>query len=1476
MSLFIRIYYGGNHKDISLNNINSYTIGSAESDDYRISSADLSEKHIKIYNESNQLKIQCSGEVYLNGAHKVTENVLEHSQIYILSKKHRISMLIINEYNHAPVEIEMDSNSTITIGRGTDNNIVLKSLIVSGEHAVIVKKGSQYYVQDRKSMNGTYLNNQNVTESILKSGDEIVIGENKFVVKDNSLLIYGDIDKLNIAKNNGLNDSRENKSVFKRSPRLRLEVPTGNIEIQSPPNIGTKPELDKISMFLPLMVTAALAIVMAVLFSPMMAIYTLPMQCISGFMSYRNYKKQTKQYDEKEGIRLKKYTDHLEQVAEEIEEKRQQQLTALNQSDPDTNECFSIVKKQARRLWERRPSDSDFMNVRVGSGEIDFSMGIQIPKSGLSLEEDELRNRPQEIYNKYNRVSNAPITCSMLEYPICGIVGRPDETSKLINNMVTQIATHHCYTELRIVSVYDKMTSEELDWIKNLPHSHSDESGQLLISKTKMEAEACFKAFDELFKKRRTSLSSDDSYGKKSMQLPYYLFVITAPSYLSKNNPMNDHLFRSKNMGLGIGVIFAVEDIVQLPPECEMIIELNGTIGQLYNKNTASTKQTFVIDSTTQSSFEEFGKRIKPIFCEDTNTKNIVPTKYSFFEMLGIKSATELNMGRRWETSDIRNRVAAPLGIYGQNELLYLDLHESAHGSHGLVAGKTGSGKSEVLLSYLVAMASMYHPYEVQFVIIDFKGGGMSDRLKNLPHLNTSITNIDGSVDGKIDEKYINRSLISINAEIVRRQRILSEASAKDIGDYIDKYKNGSVKNPLPHLIIVVDEFAELKQSYPEFMKDLVSASRIGRSLGVHLILATQSPAGVVDDQIWNNSNFKLSLMVLDENNSNAVLKSPVAAHISDPGRGYLKVGNGELFELFQSGYSGGKIVDESGKQITQLDAVINCINKYCVDNAIKKLPSICMPALPRKLTYENAKYDGNALSIGLFDDPKGQRQGNCEVDIFNENTMIIGSQKSGKTNLIQSIIRALSSSYSPKDVSIYILDFSSKILKNFETLNHVGGVVTSSEDEKLKNLFKLLTNEIELRKEKQLAAGVSSFAAYKQAGNTDLAQIVVIIDNLTALKEMYFQDDDDLLALCSEGPTYGITFVIGNSQTSGIGYKYLTYFANRIALYCNDSSEYMSLFEHCRERLDDIPGRALIDVNKSFYECQTYLAFNSELEHERAKEIKEYITLINSINGDVFAKRIPSVPEIIKATDHIEILQNVKNKNFAVSLGIDYTTVEPLVIELNGLGLIGVSGKEVSGKHNFIKYLVNTLDRVYEDKSNVHIIDSISRKLAEIKDCKNVRSYEILSENGKKSIKEIEQELESRYSQLASGDSEVLEKSKLIVLVINSIDMLDELCADIETTNSLRNITGKYKNMNVVVIIGGYENKTIPYGANEFVKKIKEDKHIMYFDNISNLKVFDIPLAITRQFKKPIELGDGYYIRDNEYYKVKTVLNWE
>ena len=1264
--------------------------------------------------------------------------------------------------------------------------------------------------------------------------------------------------------------TRSDLIQIKRSPRIMHEVPTGVIEIDSPPAAGTKPEINWLATFLPTIATLGIAIIMTVVLgSPMMLLYSLPMTIAGMIISVTNYRKQTKKYAEQIGIRQQKYNDHIAHAVGQIERKRDEQITALLLSDPSTEECFTIVRDRKPRLWERTPDDRDFASVRIGSGPIDFSVRIDIPKEPISLEEDALRIKPREIKQQYETIEAAPIVCNIYKEQICGVVGSKKDTSSLIKNMIVQLAAHHSYTELKMVCVYNASDDSGMKWVKDLPHFLNNNRKDSFVATTKEEAKELFKYFVEVFKQRKMDALSNASYGKAPSYYPYYLFIILEPAFLEKSDPINEYLFMSRNLGLGC--LMAVQGVAQLPKECSELITIDGVSGQIFNTDHASQKQSFTIDSFSSTNYAAFGRCMKPLCCDEGITKETLPKSYSFYEMLGISQIRDFNIRNKWRSSNIRKTLAAPIGIAENGDLLHLDLHEKAHGPHGLVAGTTGSGKSELLQSYILSMALNYHPYEVSFVIIDFKGGGMASQVAGLPHLIGTITNIDG--------QELSRSLMSINAELRRRQKAIKEYNdthsdkVKDIYDYIDRYKAGSALIPLPHLIIVVDEFAELKAEQPEFMKELISAARIGRSLGVHLILATQKPAGQVDDQIWSNTNFQMCLKVASAADSKEVIKSDHASHLVDPGRAYLRVGNNAVFKLFQSGYSGKKLMSAKGTNITQMQDAINYIKGYCESNGIEKLQDICLPSLRKRIEYPmpDSTEDPYILPLGEYDDPENQYQGQFNVDLFSKNIIVIGAARTGKTNMIQGMIKSLADRFTPAEVNIYIIDFASMILKMLEKLNHVGGVVTPSEDEKFKNLIKLLYSEIEIRKKKFFEIGVSSYRAYRDAGKTDLPHIVLFIDNFTALRELYLMDTDPIQSICQNGITYGISVVAANSQTSGISYQYLSNFSTRIALYCNNTTEYHVLFEKCNQKLNDIPGRCIVESGGAFYQCQMYRSFAGDKEVEKAKEIKEYIATKNAHYGNLKAKQIPVIPETLYASE-LQLREDLLSaERKEVAIGLDYETVTPFLIDFKSIGVLAITGRPHFGRRNFLRYLIEAAHTVHSTKVEFYVVDGIDRKLHGTQSSPNVKEYVFLPDQAIQTVKNIEATVAARYDAVLKGNVEMLSDSSVIVLMLNSPDAIDAICANSSALAAYNNIIGKYKTMNVCVILGGVENASIPYNAPEVLKKAKEERKLVLFDDHVNLKIFDLPYSSTKKFKKALELGDCYFIKGNECIKVKT-----
>lgn len=1384
------------------------------------------------------------------------------------------------EYNR---RYDIASLPTISIGTNPSNQLVLSGPYMNNDNIVLHKKNNEYELKIISTKYGVSHNGNLVADqALIRNGDFFAVANYGFFYKNGCLYTQ---QNLPIGEN-GLTHTdstrRGNYPKFNRNTRVLTKINDEKIEILDPPPIPKKPKNDLIGRLLPSLSMVLISVVMAsgggafVLFSLVSSVVGI----VTGIRGVRNAKKD---YKKEKKDRVKKYTKYIDRKKNEIDQARQEEKDVLCDKYISERQEIGRLKNFSHDLFDRCREDEDFLEVRLGIGKREAERKIEYKKQERLEVEDELQNVPKELHDQYKYISETPIVCSLNKVNAVGIIGKKTERFEIMKGMILDICARQYHADVKMFFVAEKQEADKITWLRMLPHVQNDILG---IHNIVCDDSSRTVIFEYLYKE--LSLREES---KKNFP---HILVFLYDEYGFKSHPLSRFVENAKE--IGVTFVFFGDTRADISLGCEYLIQSSEAgKGTLIDTKDSKKEKEFTYNLISDSDMHAMVQLLAPVYTEEISLEGSLTKNISLFELLHIIAVEDVNLAQRWNAAKVYQSMAAPIGV-AKSGMILLDLHDKAHGPHGLVAGTTGSGKSELLQTYILSMAALYHPYEVGFVIIDFKGGGMANQFKDLPHMMGRITNIDG--------KEINRSLRSIKAELNKRQRLFAEAGVNHIDNYIIKVRKGEVKIPLPHLILIVDEFAELKAEQPDFMKELISAARIGRSLGVHLILATQKPSGQVDEQIWSNSRFKLCLKVQSPQDSNEVLKSPLAAEIKEPGRAYLQVGNNEMFELFQSAYSGAPERTEdsnlkeftiyeitpSGKRLpvyvqkkkkeqnvkTQLDAMVQYMASFCQENQLKKLPEICLPSLEECIEFPIQKASSDRSShivaeIGIYDDPDNQLQDVYSVDLTNQNMMIIGSAQSGKTNLLQTLIRSVTTKYTPRDVNIYIIDFASMYLKNFETLNHVGGVVTASEDEKLKNLFKLLYKEIAFRKEKILSLGVSSFSAYKEAGFNDLPQIIVMVDNLTTLKELYFQDNDELLNICRDGLAVGVSVVIANAQMSGIGYRYLSNFACRVALFNNDSSEYSSLFDYCHERINDIHGRCLVEVDKVHLECQTFLSFTGEKEYERVSQMKEYIEAVNQLANGKRAKAIPVIPNVLTMQQVSADYAN-EMRNYDVVAGLDFASVMPFNLELNGIGAIALSGRKGMGIHNFMRYLVRILEQRYSDKTEVYIIDGFARKLADVENCKNVKEYEVLPAKSVDILCGIEKILQERYEKIAIGESNLLDEAKMLMVIVNNVAALEEITNNLEAQTAYNNIVGKYKNMNACIVVGDYPNENISYSAPDIIKKIRDARNFIFFDDLANMKIIDLPLATMREHKKPIEAGEAFYIHENEVRKLKTV----
>ena len=1373
--------------------------------------------------------------------------------------------------------IDISALDEIHIGTSQECHIVLRSDFTRSDDLIIKKNNGKTTLTVNNSTYGVYHNGIKIDKTCeLNNRDFFSVSDYVFFYKNNSL--WTEIRKDITIRLLKFEDRAvpELYPAFVRNTRLKHSVNTEDIEILDPPSKPIKPKNHILTSLLPSFSMLVITIGMAIMGGTSMILFSAISGVVAIVTAILSITQGLKDFKDDSEKRVETYNEYIKNKKREIEGFRETERKELEKIYLSSDDEKEMALSFSSSLFDRLPEDEDFLTVRLGKGNVEALKKIKYKKQERLESDDELQQMPQQICTDEKYVRNAPVVCNLRDANAVGIIGDEKNRFSILKNIIVDISTRHYPTLVKMFFIARPENKNKIAWLRFLPHVYDEISG---VRNIVCDDDSKTQVFDYLYKE----LAQRD----ESSRLPHFVIVFYN-DYGINSHPLSK--FISDGSKIGATFIFMADSEDKIPLGCSRLISLTSSSeGYLINTSNVADSTQFNYYPVDNDDARKIVEKLAPIYTEEISLEGTLTKSISFFEMLNIMEAEDLDLGNRWKSTDVTRSLASPIGISKSGQVS-LDLHDKAHGPHGLVAGTTGSGKSEILQTYILSLATLFHPYEVSFVIIDFKGGGMVNQFRDLPHLLGAITNIDG--------KEIDRSLRSIKAELKKRQRLFAEADVNHIDKYIKKFKDGTVKIPLPHLILIVDEFAELKAEQPEFMKELISAARIGRSLGVHLILATQKPSGQVDDQIWSNSRFKLCLKVQSQEDSNEVLKSPLAAEIKEPGRAYLQVGNNEIFELFQSAYSGAPAkmldssvkeftlysVNESGKRTavyarkkrknenaaeTQLDAVVEHVSSFCRDNNINKLCSICLPPLNNVIYYPD-KLDLNRsmFPIGIYDDPDNQYQGEALIDIDRKNTLIIGSSQYGKTNLIQCLIRGIAEKSNSNCANIYIIDFGSMFLKNYESLLQVGGVVCPSEDEKLHNLFKLLFNQIDARKEKLTSVGVSSFSSYVEAGYTDMPQIYLIIDNLTALIELYLQDDDSLLSIIREGLAVGISTIAANPQSTNIGYRYVANFSNKIILHCNDNSEYSSLLDNVSITPNEIPGRCIIEIDKRIMECQTYLAFAAEKEIDRVSELKSLIEETNR-NSDKKAIRIPYIPAILDNDSLINDF-SAAGVSYNIPIGLTYSEVKPFYIDLSNLGLLGVCGKENTGHKNFISNIMSYLESIQDNyPSKVVLFDDVNRKYEEFKDHCIVEKYSLNIEDIKGILEEWHSILEDRYLNLMEKGS-MGDSADMLVLIIQNNDAAKFINDDFESLERFTDITTRYKGLNVAIIFANYPNSSVSYDAPEPIRMIKQDQHLIFFEDLENLKPFDVSYDDIRANKKRVGTGDAYYIRDNAVIKLK------
>ena len=1222
---------------------------------------------------------------------------------------------------------KIQQNTTLTLGKDATQDIMYENAYIINNYLNLTFTNEGWNINIQPSSN-VYLNNS----LLLTLNKKLNYGDTLFVLGVRITLYNGMISinnpynfvRINTNKltetsfDSDLNvekkvpESEQIKEIdfytdddyFFKKPRLRRFIEEYELIMSQPPKKQEKQEMPMILVLGPTLTMGVVSIVtlsnvLIRVFSGQQpigrAIPTL-ISSVAMLISSIVWPNLTKRYQKrlekkKEKERVEKYKKYIELKKKELYDVYIDQTQMLKENLISVEDCENIILKKKRNLWERRTDQQDFLTVRVGMGDVPLQLKVNFNKEDFVIETDELKKEAEEALDSYKTIKNVPVGYSFYNKNVTAIMGNDNEVFPFVDNLILQMLAFHSFDDLKIVFLVSKKNLGMWEKYKEIPHVFSNNK-QVRFFATDIEDIKYINSFLEQEYFNRITDQTDSMVVNENREKnfsPYYLIITDNYPMIRKIGIIERILNNKENYGFSLAVV--ENKLGKLPSACVNFISTVGNAAILSTSKDDYYQQPFNKEINNNLNITECCKILSNIPIEFTEDIRNLPTHLGFLEMFNVGKVEQLNALNRWRINNPIKSLRAQVGINDESNPIYLDLHEKYHGPHGLIAGTTGSGKSEFIITYILSMIVNYSPEEVAFILIDYKGGGLAGAFENktlgyrLPHLAGTITNLD--------KASLNRTLVSIDSELKRRQKVFNEVRDKlgestiDIYKYQRFFREGKINEPMPHLFIISDEFAELKAQQPEFMADLISAARIGRSLGVHLILATQKPSGVVNDQIWSNTKFRVCLKVQDKSDSNEMLKRPDAADITNAGRFFLQVGNDEIFVLGQSGWAGTQyaatdsvkkkydrsvsVIDEVGNVIKNLeetkentnvnkdngDELTNIMKYICslADKENLKAKNLWLDSIPAEIYVDDVitKYrynNSNVVTavIGEYDEPSKQKQDILTLPFDEDgNTIVYGASGTNREMFVSTVIYSLCTTYVSEDINIYVVDCGSESLRVYSNFPQVGDIVYSQENDKLVKLITLLSEEVAYRK-KLFADYNGEYKNYIKNSGKKIPLKIIIINNYDNFKENHESLEETLIRISREGKRYGILFLITASSPRIIFSRLQRNFNRIFALDMQSRSDYMEVLGKIGNVYpSDFDGRGLYR-NEEVCEFQTaqIASFDNLVEF-----VKNKVELVKK-HCKTHAPNIPSLPEEVTIDILDKEINNINNLPIGIKKG--------------------------------------------------------------------------------------------------------------------------------------------------------------------------------------------------------------------------------
>lgn len=963
-------------------------------------------------------------------------------------------------------------------------------------------------------------------------------------------------------------------------------------------------------------------VVMAIAFQQalflLMALLT-PMSMIGQWYSDRRHgRKSHKQA-------MKEFREKRDNFANALELLRLEDQADRRHELPDPADVLLTATGPRRRLWERRIHDADTLHLRIGVAD-QPSMIELIVEHGSRADDRALPKVP---------LSHAvPMSIPLPDVGVLGLTGARTTSRALARWLVAQAAAMHSPRDLAIVVLSaDHEGDASWNWVRWLPHSAPHE-GEECVAMVGSDPESAARRVGELVNKiqtRRAAKKSSMDFGGGfgggkqpnvfvegyATERPYNILVVLDGARVLRSLPGMPQVLQH-GPTVGVYSVCIDDDQRLLPEECTTVAVCDMDRPAFVRLRGGMQTADVIADQVGVPWCDRLGRAIAPlrdVSREDADAA--IPNAARLLELLRMPDPAPEQIQAFWS----RGRTTRiPIGI-GQDGIYTIDLR--LDGPHGLVAGTTGAGKSELLQSIIASLAVANRPDEMNFVLIDYKGGSAFKDCAKLPHTVGMVSDLDGHLT--------ERALESLAAELKRREHMLLNADAKDIEDYNDLKDQGTPLEPMSRLLLVIDEFAAMVQELPDFIVGLVDIARRGRSLGVHLILATQRPGGVVTPDIAANTNLRIALRVTSNDESVDVINSPIAAQISKttPGRCYVRSGAASLHAV-QSARIGGRRPgqgavkqefieinpvnwmrlggppparrgddEDDGSMITDLGVLVDTISRTAQAMGVDKQRSPWLEPLPETLTLDSLEPTSawTKLPLGLADIPSLQQRASEAYDLAASGHLLIaGSARSGRSTVLRAIAGAVGQQTDPRDVHVYAVDCGNNALLPLVGLPHTGAVIGRDSPDRLTRLTERLLGEIAKRQQFLASQGFADVTEQRAAADPSerMPYLLVLFDRWEGFYAAFESYDsgkliDQWLQILQEGAGAGVKVIMSGDRTTLVG-RISTLFDDRLVLKLTDSMDYGYVGIRAKDVPDHFPPGRGFRASVGLREVQTAL----------------------------------------------------------------------------------------------------------------------------------------------------------------------------------------------------------------------------------------------------------------------------------------------